>query len=213
MRTWSDLTAVAKTANTAVRSPQTAFRLPLVPAAESMTLADVAAGKADQQWIRAATALAKTGAKTTIVSIGGSDARAASPQGAQAFQRIATTMKKTAPALVTEWTAPQGKSVTEANATYPGDAVVDVIAIRVHDTGVPWSQVVDGPGGLNAWLDFATAHRKRLVVQWSATATTKASWVQNVHNWIRHASDRLAYEAFEPSSPAATAARAYTRLF
>lgn len=222
-RTWSDVAAqvsAAVTATTppagstgaATAAPRLCLRLPLTPTGEPVSLVQVASGASDAAWIRIARALPTAPGRAPILSLS-AGSQATTPAAAAAFRRVVTAARTANPGLVREWVAPSGVAVPSATAGYPGDDVVDVVAVTLRDAGTPWSQVVEGPGGLNAWLDFASTHRKRLVLHWAASARTDASWVQNVHNWVRHAGDRIAYESYDASAGSAAANRTYTTLF
>lgn len=212
--TWEEMARAAATLTRELGGADTrvSWRVPVVPTQVGLTAADVVSGATDERWAELGRAFARTGGGEFILSpTMGADVTPA--VASAAFRRAVTAAKTEAPRLVAAWSPSSGTTVAAAERAFPGPDVVDILAISVSDDGRPWSQVVDGPDGLNAWLDLANRHGKRLALRWSSSPSSDVAWIRNMRNWIRHAAEHLAYEAYDGSSASAPSSVAYNRMF
>jgi hypothetical protein len=91
---------------------------------------------------------------------------------AECWRQIVTSTRSTAPHLLWDWNVNRGVSSGLADATkaWPGGKYVDIVGVASYDsspsatTPAGWQIQLNGPFGLNFWLQFATAHGKPLSV-------------------------------------------------
>lgn len=157
------------------------------------TVADVAAGRVDQQWQTFGATLASM-PRRSVVRLdvpAGTDPT----QARAAWLHAATAIRKGAGAKASlEWAAPVGSTPASAAASYPGDQAVDVIGLTV-DPAKPWSSTIAGPGSLTAWTAWAAQHGARVAVHWTLAGTSSTE-VAQLRSWLNLGATqkRVAYE-------------------
>lgn len=155
---------------------------------------------------------------------------------AKCWQQIVTSARSTAPNLQWDWNVNRGVSSGLADPTqaYPGNAYVTTIGVDSYDMWPPastssgWNQQLNGPQGLNYWLNFAIAHGKKLSIpEWGNLTTggnpggDDPAYVNDMYNFFRANASNLAYESnfsysggvYWPSAVVPNAAAAYQADF
>ncbi len=186
--TWADFTQVSSFYTGWAQQPYTkAFGIPLFPEDVGATVGACIAGSYDDYWRTFADTMNSTGlaAQGTIIRLGwefNQTPQWGSPsQFAACFRQIQSTVSAIAPGLVWDWnvnrsTSDQmpGDSVLSA---YPGNSYVNLIGVDSYDAWPPantnggWQTQLNGPYGLNFWLNFAKAHGKLFSVpEWGVSS-------------------------------------------
>ena len=186
--TWANFTQVNSFYTTwAGQSYTKSFGIPLFPDDVGATVEGCIAGNYDHYWRTFANTMNSTGltAQGTIIRLGwefNQDPQSGSPsQFAACFRQIERTVSAIAPGLVWDWNVNRGpsdqmpdNSVLDA---YPGNKYVNLIGVDSYDdwptanTPGGWQYQLNGPYGLNFWLNFAKAHDKLLSVPEWGVAT------------------------------------------
>lgn len=191
-RAWSEVAPGSPAITGAARlTADASLRVPLTMGGASV--ADVAAGRTDEQWRTLGRTLAtlprRPVVRVTVPS--GTDPA----QARAAWRRAAGAVRLTAGSrAVVEWAAPVGTTPTAAAAAYPGDDLVDVVGLTI-DPHRPWASTVAGPGSLSAWTTWAAQHGKRVAVHWTLDGTSAAE-VSQLRSWLNLGATqkRVAYE-------------------
>jgi hypothetical protein len=187
--TWADFTQVNSFYRTWAQEPYTkAFGIPLLPENDGATVDGCIAGSYDGYWRSFADTMNSTGltAQGTIIRLGwefneGTQWDGTPSQFAACWRQIQGTVSAIAPGLVWDWNVNRGpsgqmpgNSVLQA---YPGDQYVNIIGVDSYDdwppatAGAGWQTQLNGPYGLNFWLDFAKAHGKLFSVpEWGVAS-------------------------------------------
>ncbi|MDO5633469.1 MAG: hypothetical protein Q4G34_01155 [Micrococcus sp.] len=92
----------------------------------------------------------------------------------QAFRHASVALKRGGPSLLVTWNPNKGRgdSLGDASKAWPGDDVVDIVAIDAYDwwpayNESTWPEHRDGDQGWQYWVDFARAHGKKFgVPEW-----------------------------------------------
>jgi len=186
--TWADFTQLNSFYTTWAGQPYTkAFGIPLFPDDVGATIEGCIAGNYNYYWRTFANTMNSTGlsAQGTIIRLGwefNQDPQSGSPsQFAACFRQIESTVSAIAPGLIWDWNVNRGpsdqmpgNSVLDA---YPGNQYVNLIGVDSYDdwpaanTAGGWQDQLNGPYGLNFWLNFAKAHGKLLSVPEWGVAT------------------------------------------
>jgi hypothetical protein len=188
LETWADFTQVNSFYSGWAQQPYTkSFGIPLFPQDVGATVDGCIAGSYDDYWRTFADTMNSTGlaAQGTIIRLGwefNQTTEWGSPsQFAACFRQIQSTVSAIAPGLVWDWNVNRGPSgpmpgdsVLQA---YPGDQYVNVVGVDSYDAWPPantsegWQMQLNGPYGLNFWLDFAKAHGKLFSVpEWGVAS-------------------------------------------
>ncbi|WP_052466820.1 glycoside hydrolase family 26 protein [Mobilicoccus massiliensis] len=92
-------------------------------------------------------------------------------QWKQAFRKASVALKRGGPSLLVTWNPNKGRgdSLADAAKAWPGDDVVDIVAIDAYDwwpaySDATWPEHRDGDQGWKQWVDFARAHGKKFAV-------------------------------------------------
>ena len=186
--TGADFTQVNSFYTTWAKQPYTkSFGIPMFPEDVGATVDACIAGSYDGYWRTFAETMNSTGltAQGTIIRLGwefNQTTQWGSPsQFAACFRQIQSTVSAIAPGLVWDWNVSRGPSgqmpgdsVLQA---YPGDQYVNIIGVDSYDdwppanTGGGWQTQLNGPYGLNFWLNFAKAHGKLFSVpEWGVAS-------------------------------------------
>ncbi len=190
IRTWDDVVASQGLLDSLKNfDGLVVLTVPLIPADESATLDDVAAGRFDDVFQQLAKQLAATGHKDTVVRVGPvanvpSVPWAATVDNAATYRAAARhvmgLLKQQVPALRTEWDIACGRGVdgtidrtAALTRLYPGDDVTDIIGCVHFDAyGVravspqEWNEALRlrTGVGLADVADFARQRKKQLAV-------------------------------------------------
>lgn len=151
--------------------------VPLFP--NDSSLENAAAGGDNAQWQKLGALIQSKypGSAVRIgweMNIGGWPWRATEENAEQwkkAFRNASTSLKEGGPTLLVQWNpnAGKGDSLADATKVYPGDDVVDIVALDSYDwwpgyNEKTWPQHRDGEGGWAFWVKFARDHGKRFSV-------------------------------------------------
>ncbi|MDO5627636.1 MAG: hypothetical protein Q4G43_04870 [Mobilicoccus sp.] len=89
----------------------------------------------------------------------------------QAFRHASAALKRGGPSLLVTWNPNKGRgdSLADASKAWPGDDVVDIVAIDAYDwwpaySESTWPEHRDGDQGWRYWVDFARSHGKQFAV-------------------------------------------------
>lgn len=167
--------------------------VPLFPSDSS--LENAAAGGDNAQWQKLGALIQSKypGSAVRIgweMNIGGWPWRATEENAEQwkkAFRNASTSLKKGGPTLLVQWNpnAGKGDSLADATKVYPGDDVVDIVALDSYDwwpgyNEKTWPQHRDGEGGWAFWVKFARDHGKRFSVpEWGLAPANENSGGDN----------------------------------
>ena len=204
-------------------SPVTvAFGEPMLPANAGASIQACAAGSYNSYWRQFGTNISAYGLGKSIIRLGWEFNggwyiwKASTPSTwVKCWQQIVTSARTTAPGLQWDWNVNRGTStgLTDPALAYPGNAYVDTIGVDSYDMWPPattpagWNQQLNGTQGLMYWLDFATAHGKKLAVpEWgsirsNATAPganaggDDAAYVNDMYGFFQAHSAHLAWES------------------
>jgi hypothetical protein len=128
---------------------------------------------------------------------------------ADCWRQIVTSARSTAPKLKWDWDVNRGVSAGLADPAlaYPGNAYVSMIGIDSYDSWPPattaagWQRQLNGPQGLNYWLNFAKAHGKLLSVpEWGNVAigtdagADDAQYVNDMRAFFAANASEIAFE-------------------
>ena len=128
---------------------------------------------------------------------------------ADCWRQVVTSARSTAPKLKWDWDVNRGVSAGLADPAlaYPGNAYVSMIGIDSYDSWPPattaagWQQQLNGPQGLNYWLNFAKAHGKLLSVpEWGNVAigtdagADDAQYVNDMRAFFAANASEIAFE-------------------
>ena len=175
-------------------------------------LADVADGLHDTEFEAAARAISEAHPQA-IIRLGWemnlSDmARFAKGHEAdyiKAFRRVVEIFRRHSAGFKFDWCPGWGPQEMPADASYPGDDVVDYIGLDVYDfkhEGLPeerWNIFyVTAEFGLEWHRDFALRHGKRMSYpEWGVgNFGDNPFFVQQMHDWFMKNEDRIAYAAY-----------------
>ena len=186
--TWADFTQVNSFYTTWAKQPYTkTFGIPLFPENVGATVGACIAGSYDGYWRTFAETMNRTGlaAQGTIIRLGwefNQTTQWGSPsQFAACFRQIQSTVSAIAPGLVWDWNVNRGPSDQMPGdsvlSAYPGNRYVNLIGVDSYDDWPPantsggWQMQLNGPYGLNFWLNFAKAHGKLFSVpEWGVSS-------------------------------------------
>ncbi len=233
-------------------SPYTlAIAVPMIPTGVSgVSIAACASGAYNSYWNQFGSNISSYGLGHSIIRLGwefnGNWYAWTATQPAtwaQCWRQIVISARATAPNLVWDWNVNRGVSAGLADPTqaYPGDAYVDQIGVDSYDwwpaanTTGGWSgsySQLNGPQGLQYWLNFAQAHGKQFAVpEWGNVATSISSaaggddpgYVTDMYNFFQANAGILAFEAnlqgtstdgaYWPTTSLPNAAAAYKAAF
>lgn len=92
-------------------------------------------------------------------------------QWIQAFRRASVALKRGGPSLLVSWNPNKGRgdSLADATKAWPGDDVVDIVALDGYDwwpaySESTWPEHRDGDQGWAHWVGFARDHGKKFAV-------------------------------------------------
>ncbi len=135
------------------------------------------------------------------------------------FRHEAQAIKSTDPAARISWNMNEQSytGATSVLSAYPGDDVVDEIAVDYYDidyattTAAVWAQECGklqngGPEGLCAWLAFAQLHGKKLgIPEWGLSTGDDPSYIQQMYAFFAgHVAD-ISYESYFNAAGASSA--------
>ena len=169
-----------------------ALSVPMLPEQEEASIEAGASGAYDGYFTRLADALVEHGRGDSILRIGWEFNLPESrwfTEDSAAFRtywrRIVAAMSVPGSDFVFEWNPNNGSAGVDATAYYPGDDVVDDVAVDAYDVDgqaypypadcsadcraehqrAAWEdEVMGGPRGLSFWRDFAAGHGKPMSV-------------------------------------------------
>lgn len=219
---WSDFADTNSFYTTWAAEPyQKSFALPLYPDDSGDTASDCIAGSYDSYWRTFADTMNSTGltAQHTIIRLGwemnlhtdwGTPA-----QFAACFRVIESTVSAIAPGLLWDWNVNRGDSAgmpdTEVLSAYPGNAYVNIVGIDSYDIYPPatvssgWQTQLNGPYGLNYWLEFARSHGKEFSVpEWGVSSGAwpgndggdDAGYIRDMYDFFVSCGGTLEYESY-----------------
>lgn len=119
----------------------------------------------------------------------------------QAFRHASTSLKAGGPSLLVTWNPNKGRGDSLPNAAdaWPGDDVVDIVAIDAYDwwpayDESTWPEHRDGDQGWRYWVDFARQHAKKFgVPEWGVAPGNEQGGGDNPY-FIQVVTDFLAQE-------------------
>lgn len=128
----------------------------------------------------------------------------------KAFRNAARSLKKGGPKLQIVFNPNEGKgnSLPDAREAYPGDDVVDIIAIDAYDWFPAYDEDSWGTrqgtfGGWDFWGTFAREHAKRFgVAEWGVYAGSPESggdnpvYMEKVMGWMRDNADIMSFDTY-----------------
>ncbi len=218
---WSDLPQAAAAAPRGAK--HTVLSLPALPDSHG-SLTACGKGEYRKMWESFAQALQKAQIDNPILDIS-APTKEMNPQAyASCYRQVAEAVKGVLPRATMQWTVTRGTDGPyDAVAAWPGDGVVDIVALDALDTGGNWSKAVNGDRGLNWWVTFAQRRGAKIAVSaWgpgpgSDVSSNNAPYVQNMHDWLWRVAQKnaLVYDLYTEGSKAAggRAAQAYRALF
>lgn len=190
--------------------------MPMFP--EDGNMATAARGGYNKEWAAFAKKLAKRyptayvrpGWEMNIPNWGWSANPGNVEQFKAAFRQASITMKKAAPGLRIVWNVNEGKgdSLPDARMAWPGDDVVDIVAIDAYDWSPPydekgWEKHKSQEGGWDFWGTFARQHGKKFAVpEWGVITGNDGSggdnptFVNSVYAWMEGNRDIMAFETY-----------------
>ncbi len=191
--------------------------LPLFPNNGSM--ADAASGRDNARWERMGrliaskypTAYVRPGWEMNIVNWPWRVTESNTEEYKAAFRNASTSLKKGGPKLRVVFNPNEGKgnSLPDATLAYPGDDVVDIIAIDAYDWSPPyidegsWQKHLTQPGGWDFWGEFARSHGKLFAVpEWGVITGSpnsggdNAQYIERVMSWMDSNSDIMAFDTY-----------------
>ncbi len=210
-------------AGAAKAAPLLVASVPLLTADTHAQFAQCAAGAFDGYFRHIGANLQKVGAQGVVARLGweansgshdwGVTNAAQIPNYKSCWRRAATALKAGWPGLLIEWTnAKKGK--WPALSLYPGDDLVDLWGVHYYDTGPEkttqaiWNKYYNatfmgGPWGVNAWLQQAKAHHKKLGMgEWGVwanranVAPDDPVYMDNMYKFFRSNAADIAYETY-----------------
>jgi hypothetical protein len=222
---WDDFTEPNSFYSTlASQSYTKVFALPPYPANIGDTITGCIAGDYDQYWQTFAQTMQSSGlaAQGTIIRLGWEMNQhtdwGTPSQFAACWRNIVSTVNAIAPGLQWDWNVNRGSSGDMPGSSilsaYPGNAYVNIIGVDSYDMWPPvdtsggWQQQLNGPYGLNYWLNFAESNGKKLSVpEWGLTANTDPAWdghsggddpayIEDMYNFFVANSANIAFESY-----------------
>jgi hypothetical protein len=212
--------------NWAAQSYTKVFGLPPFPSGQG-DINSCDNGDYNQYWATFAQTMNSTGlaAQGTIIRLGWefneSTDWGTPTQFATCWQQIVSTVQAIAPGLQWDWNVNRGSSGDMPDdsvlSAYPGDAYVNIIGIDSYDDYTPvnaggWQQQLNGPYGLNYWLNFAKEHGKKLSVpEWGLVSTNQygseaggddPTYIQDMYNFFVANRAYIAFESYYDSGNA-----------
>ncbi|WOH49856.1 glycoside hydrolase family 26 protein [Bradyrhizobium sp. sBnM-33] len=123
----------------------------------------------------------------------------------KAFRRVVEIFRRHSTGFKFDWCPGWGPQDMPADASYPGDDVVDYIGLDVYDfkhegsAEERWNTFyVKAPFGLEWHRDFALRHGKRMSYpEWGVgNFGDNPFFIQQMHDWFMKNEDRIAYAAY-----------------
>jgi Glycosyl hydrolase family 26 len=198
-----------------------ALGVPMLPSqVKGVSLVACAAGKYNSHWTEFGRVIKSYGLGSSIIRLGWEfngdwyPWKAARPAAwAECWRQIVTSARKTAPNLKWDWNPNRGVAtgpgaLSDPTKAYPGNAYVNEIGLDTYDQYPPvkanggWNFQVNGPQGMNYWLNFAIKHGKKLAVpEWGSYAVGTESggddpaYVKDMYSWFAAHSGHISFEA------------------
>ena len=219
---WSDFTDANPLYEEWARQPyRKVFGVPLWPDSGG-DIQSCIDGAYDSEWQAFAQTMNSTGltSQGTIIRLGwefNEQTNWGTPeQFAECWRQIVSTVSAIAPGLLWDWNPNRGSGSgmpgSSVLAAYPGDAYVNIIGVDSYDdwpdalTTSGWQQQLDGPYGLNYWLDFAREHGKKFSVpEWGDVPSNEwpgesggddPAYIKDMYNFFAASSSSLAFESY-----------------
>ena len=243
--TWNDIVNPAWMYKAWQGQPQTlAFGVPMVPEkVPGVSIQACANGAYNSYWKQFGTNISSYGLGNSMIRLGWEFNgdwyiwKASDPASwAKCWQQVVTSARSTAPNLQWDWNVNRGVSagLTDPTKAYPGDSYVTAIGVDSYDMWPPantvggWDKQLNGPQGLNYWLNFAIAHGKKLnVPEWGNLTTggnpggDDPAYVNDMYNFFKANAANLGYESYFnysggiywPTAAVPNAAAAYKASF
>lgn len=187
----------------------------LLPSSDSENFSVITSGAHDADWQTLGTNIHNLGiGGSVIIRLGwefngnwypwSANANGGTPAAyAAAFHRAATQIRSKEPLVKFCWCANLGGGWDWTTA-YPGDDVVDYIAVDCYDFYNPngWSDLLNSTPGLTQVRTFAQAHGKpEAYPEWGLDMSTNGhgddtSFIQNMYNWFTASGSNVNYQAF-----------------
>lgn len=175
-------------------------------------LADVADGLHDSEFEAAARAISQAHPQA-IIRLGWEMnlaemawfAKGNEAEYIKAFRRVVEIFRRQSSGFTFDWCPGWGPQDMPADASYPGDDVVDTIGLDVYDfkhDGSPeqrWNAFyLKAPFGLEWHRDFARQHGKRMSYpEWGVGQSgDNPFFIQQMHDWLVRNDDQIAYAAY-----------------
>jgi hypothetical protein len=123
----------------------------------------------------------------------------------KAFRRVVEIFRRHSTGFKFDWCPGWGPQDMPADASYPGDDIVDYIGLDVYDfkhEGTPeerWNNFyVKAPFGLEWHSEFARLHGKRMSYpEWAVgNFGDNPFFIQQMHDWFMKNEDKIAYAAY-----------------
>jgi hypothetical protein len=123
----------------------------------------------------------------------------------KAFRRVVEIFRRHSSGFKFDWCPGWGPQEMPADASYPGDDVVDYIGLDVYDfkhegsVEERWNNFyVKAPFGLEWHREFARLHGKRMSYpEWGVgNFGDNPFFIQQMHDWFMNNEDRIAYAAY-----------------
>jgi uncharacterized protein YchJ len=226
--TWNDIIEPNNVYQAYSGQPYTmVFGIPPIPENDGATMEDCAAGAYDSKWERFGQTMSDLNLGSSVIRLGwemngdwflwgSSQTDPKVPVNpttfAKCYGEVVTSIRVTAPNLKFDWNINRGSSAGMSGNSvldaYPGDKYVDFVGIDNYDIWVDWENSddsqLDGDQGLQYWLNFATAHGKKLSVpEWGLFGEGKngghgdnADFIQHMYDFFAANADHIGYEAY-----------------
>lgn len=213
---------------------RTVYAVAMVPEEVSATMEQGAAGEYDGYFRELGERLVAAGQEDSILRVGWEFNLSQSPYNTDPetfisyYRRIVAALRSVeGEDFAFDWNVNNGPSGDDATPFYPGDDVVDHVAVDVYDVSKAypyppgcdddcrrerqeqaWDEIYGGELGLRYWRDFARRHGKPLSVpEWGVWERTDGTgggdnpiFIRRMHAFLNDPDNNVAYHSYFESN-------------